>query len=163
MPNLFKHRLLLLSFLFPLFVFAQSVPVKINVSAEKNAAHSFKLHLQFKATSQISRGFALRLSQKERIFPQRITVNGKDFWLKNARTMPQMPNAVHWFFADSLLELRFAPQALTAGANLNLLLHVNELQPVKKELTVALQPLNGPGGKAEILNRLTMPLPQNPQ
>ena len=163
MPDLFKHRFILLILLMPVLLLAQSVPVKMTIKTEKNATHSFKMSVQFQATSSITHGFALRVSKKERMFPEKITVNGKDLWLKNARSVPQSKNAVHWFFADSLLELRFAPQAIAAGSNLNLVLHLSERQPTKGNLTVSLLPLNTQPGKAEILNRLTMPLPQNPQ
>ena len=163
MPKMFQHRIIFLIIFFPLFLFAQSIALKTDILPEKNTDHSFRLTLQFRTTPQIVQGIALRFSQKERVFPEKILVNGQSVWLKQSRKIPQKDNVVHWFYADSLLELRFNNRWLKSGASLVLNLHLNELQATQKNLVVGLLPLNASAGNNTFLAQKAIPLPKNPQ
>ena len=163
MPKMFKYRIFLFIFLLPLFVFAQTIPLKSNILPEKNTTLSFRLTLQFQATSQITQGMILHFSPRERVFPEKILVDGKSLWLQQSRRIPQVDNAVHWFYADSVLELRFNLKTLKPGAGLDLNLHVSELQPDKGNISVGLLPLDASARNVNILGQTTIPLPQNPQ
>ncbi len=163
MPKMFKPRYILLTLFLPLFLFAQSIPVVSNIQSEKGSAHSYRLAMQLKTNAQTAKGLALIFTQNEQIFPEKIIVNGKSFWLQNARTVPQVNNAVHWFYADSILELRFSPKAVAAGSTLKLDLHISERAPAKTDISVAMLPLGASLNEIKSLKRTSVPLPKNAQ
>ncbi len=162
MPKMFKPRFFFfLIVLLPIWVNAQTQPSEWKITPDEPGTHSFYLTMGFRANARTFWGVAIRFSKQERVFPRSIVVDGEQWWLLNARSAPQKKKVVHWYYADSVLELRFSPQSVTAGSIWELHLHLSELSSKKKKIAVVLMALSAEGRTAGVLSKKTMPLPQN--
>ncbi len=164
MPKMFKLRFfILLIILVPIGVNAQTQPSKWEIVPDAPGTHSFYLNIGFRANARTFQGVAIRFSKQERVFPVSIVVDGEQWWLLHARSIPQKNKVVHWFYTDSVLELRFLPQSVTAGSVWQLHLHLSELSSKKREIAVVLLGLSADGSTAGVLRQMTMPLRRKAQ
>ncbi len=160
MPKSSKY-LLFFSYLFiPLFLLAQTVPLKSQVKLEPNTKNSYELILNLNTTSQITQGFVLTFFGKTKVFPLSIALNGQNLWLKKSAQKPNKKNTVHWFYSDSNLVVQFNHQDVKTGDKLSLNLHLARNLNTMGQISLAVFSLQGELQKNVPLNKIQVQLPK---
>lgn len=163
MPKLLRYMFISFILFIPLSLFAQDLPLKLDLQPNKHAGNTFTLSLHIKANNAIAQGFELTFSKKLQIVPLDMAVNGANFWLKKLNESPEKPHVVHWFYEDSTLLIRYNAQDIAGDREitLNLLL----ARPLNKEekVTISVFPLKKGVRKGALLKKVEMLLPKSLQ
>ena len=158
-----KHlRYTLLVFLFPIFVYSQTLPMQVTVQAERGAKASYTLHLRFKAEQTMKQGVALAFESKVQPFLLKATIDGKALWLKNAQSVPKRAQLLHWNASDSTLRLLFNPAGILPGAQIECTIHLTPVRLQSDTLRLKLFALDA-ARPQKLLRQVNVPLKNSPQ
>ncbi len=159
-----KHlRYTLLFFLFPIFVYSQALPIRVNVQAERGARASYTLHVQFKAEQAMQQGVALIFESKVQPFLLKATIDGKALWLKNAQSVPERAQLLHWTASDSTIRLMFNPAGILPGAQIDCAIHLAPVRLQSDTLRLKLFALDAAARPQKLLRQINVQLKNSPQ
>ncbi len=110
-----NKRLLLIGLLLSMPLLAQNMGLNPEVSNTFSDAHNFKMKIIFDLSSPLQSGFYIQLPSGIEATPTTIFLEGKELWLKQAESVPQKQDIIHWSRQDNGILFLFADGILTSG------------------------------------------------
>lgn len=143
-----RSALILMLFVSIQFTYAQSANLAVSLNENSDLQGGTELVIDLQVNQVPERGFLFELPSQTVALPFAISLNGIEFWLKNAATVPEQTNVAHWNRSESGIELYFNETVILTGEVLKVVCTPHKLmQTGATEQIFVREILNGPAGQ----------------